>query len=91
MAKRYKRPQWFKLQIAIRPLIDAVDSEAVGDALKLALEYFETGSLPEYEEPLTMAVFNALKKSADEAIEDYEESVANGIAGAAARWGVSEE
>ena len=87
MPKKYKRPQWFKMQISNRALIDAVDDAAAGRGLKLALDYFETGSLPDDAEPLTLAVFNALRSSADEAIADYQYSVEAGAAGAAARWG----
>ena len=87
MARRYKRPQWFKMQISNKALIDAVDDAAAGRGLKLALAYFETGEVPEGVEPLMMAVFNALRVSADEAIEDYRCSVEAGAAGAAARWG----
>lgn len=87
MARRYKKPQWFKLQVSNRALIDAVDDAAAGRGVKLALAYFETGEVPEGVEPLTLAVFNALKVSADEAIADYQYSVEAGAAGAAARWG----
>lgn len=87
MARRYKRPQWFKLQISNRALIDAVDDAAAGRGLKLALAYFETGEFPDGAEPLTLAVFNALRPSADEAIADYQCSVEAGAAGAAQRWG----
>lgn len=87
MAKKHSGPQWFKLYSANRALIDAVDDVAAGRGLKLALAYFETGSLPDGAEPLTMAVFNALRTAADEAKADYNMYVEAGKAGADKRHG----
>ena len=91
MPKKYNRPQWFKMQISNRALIDAVDDAAAGRGLKLALAYFETGEIPNGVEPLTLAVFNALKAAADESIADYAASVEAGKQGAAIRYGGQHE
>lgn len=87
MAKKSKRPTWFKLYSSNRGLVEAVPVEAAGQGLRLALAYFETGELPTIDDPLTLAVFNTLRASADEAIADYAASVEAGKAGAAERWG----
>ena len=86
MAKKHKRPTWFKLYLSNRALIDAVDDAAAGRGLKMALRYFDVGKFQTDSNPLAMAVFNALRAAADEAEADYEASVEAGAAGAAVRW-----
>ena len=86
MAKKPKRPSWFKLWLNQKPLIDAVPDEVAGSALKAAYHYFDTGEVPELDS-LAGAVFAVLKSQIDEAISNYNVSVEAGTAGANKRWG----
>lgn len=85
MAKRQRKPSWFKLWLHDKPLIDAVSDEAVGKALKAAYQYFDAGISPELD-CLSAAVFAILKEQVDKANKDYILSVDSGIAGARKRW-----
>ena len=86
MAKKAKRPTWFKLWLSQKPLIDAVSDESVGKAFKAAYHYFDTGELSELDS-LSGALFAVLKSQIDEAISNYNVSVEAGISGASKRWG----
>lgn len=76
------RPLWFKMHLENSPMWHALSDEAVGRALKLALDYFETGELPEVDNPLVGIGFDTLKKSCDTAFKEYNESVEAGRLGA---------
>ena len=76
------RPLWFKVHLANSPMWHSLSDEAVGRALKLALDYFETGELPEVDNPLVDIAFETLKKSCDTAFREYNESVEAGRPGA---------
>ena len=78
MAKKAKRPTWFKLWLSQKPLIDAVSDESVGKAFKAAYHYFDTGELSELDS-LSGALFAVLKSQIDEAISNYNVSVEAGI------------
>ena len=86
MAKKLRKPSWFKLWLHGKPLIDAVPDEVAGKALKAAYQYFDTGTFPELD-CLTTVVFAMLKEQVDEANKDYILSVDSGKAGARKRWG----
>jgi uncharacterized phage protein (TIGR02220 family) len=86
MAKKPKRPSWFKLWLNQKPLIDAVPDDVAGRALKAAYHYFDTREVPELDS-LAGAVFAVLKSQIDEAISNYNVSVEAGTAGANKRWG----
>ena len=64
----------------------AVPDDAAGKALKAAFQYFDDGKEPELD-PLSMAVYAAIKPYIDEAFGDYERSSRAGKAGNAKRWG----
>ena len=81
-----KRPAWFKMFLHQGPLIMAVPDESAGKALKAAFHYFDDGKEPELD-PLSMAVYAAIKPYIDEAFGDYERSSKAGKAGNAKRWG----
>ena len=81
-----KRPAWFKMFLHQGPLIMAVPDDAAGKALKAAFQYFDDGKEPELD-PLSMAVYAAIKPYIDEAFGDYERSSRAGKAGNAKRWG----
>ena len=86
IAKKSKRPSWFKLWLNQKPLIDAVPDDVAGKALKAAYQYFDTGEILELDS-LCGAVFAVLKSQIDEAISNYNVSVEAGISGANKRWG----
>lgn len=80
-----KRATWFKLFLSLKPLVDSVPDEVAGKALKACFSYFENGQHEELE-PLTFAVFSAIRPYIDESIADYQHSVEKGREGAKARW-----
>lgn len=80
MAKKSKRPSWFKLWLHHKPLIDAVPDDVAGRAVKAALNYFATGEVTQLGQ-LEMAVFSAIKSDVDEAYSDYKRDVENGKKG----------
>ena len=83
MAKREKRPFWFKLFLSIRPMLDAIPDESAGEAMKTALAYFEDRGCEIADlDPLATALFAALKTSIDESYADFERSVESGKKGA---------
>lgn len=61
-----KRPSWFKMFLHQGPIINAVPDEVAGKALKAAFRYFNNGQEPELD-PLSMAVYAAIKPYIDEA------------------------
>lgn len=71
MTKRENRPAWFKMFRNQKALIDSVPDAEVGQALKAAFEYFETGEFLEMS-PLVFAVFSSVKPYIDESFEDFE-------------------
>lgn len=81
MAKRAGRPSWFKMFLSQKSLIDAVPDETAGKALKAALQYFDTGEYAGGLDPLSMAVFSALKPYIDEAFDDFQRDYENGKKG----------
>lgn len=82
MAIKEERPVWFKFFINQKALIDAVPDEAAGKALKVALNYFDSGECPSSEiDPLVYAVFSSLKPYIDAAYSDFYKRVENGKKG----------
>lgn len=86
MAKKENRPSWFKMFRNQKALIDSVPDETAGKALKAIFQYFEYGEVVDMT-PLEFAVFSSVKPYVDESINDFEEAVKAGKAGAAKRWG----
>jgi len=80
MAKREKRPSWFRIFLHQRPLIEAVPDHVVGKALKAALLYFDTGEERELDE-LSLAVYSTFKPYVEESFRDYERDLENGKRG----------
>ena len=80
MAKKSKKPSWFKLWLHHRPLIDAVPDEVAGRALKAALHYFATGEVMHLGQ-LETVVFASIKSDIDDANADYQRDVENGKKG----------
>lgn len=82
MAKKSGRPFWFKIDMSIKPLLDAVPDENAGRAIKAALEYFETRqSVFPNDDPLTLAPLIAMKTAVDDAYSEYEQRIENGKKG----------
>ena len=52
--KRSERPSWFKLFGHHESLMQIMPSGAVGDGVKAAMAYFNSGALPELEAPLPL-------------------------------------
>lgn len=80
MARKAKRPSWFKLWLHHKSLIEAVPDEVAGKAIKAALNYFATGEVIELGQ-LETVVFAAIKSDVDEAHTDYLRDVENGKKG----------
>lgn len=82
MAKKTGRPFWFKIDMSVKPLFDAIPDENAGRAIKAALEYFETRELDLLSlEPLTLAAFMAVKGFVDDSYSEYEQRIENGKKG----------
>ena len=45
MGKKNKGATWFKINKANKELFKAVDSKLLGDLFKMALDYFEVGTV----------------------------------------------
>ena len=86
MAKKLKRPAWFKMFLHQKALIDSVSDEVAGRALKAVFQYFETGEIRDGLDQLTFAVFASIKPDIDESFDDYRKSVEYGMQGADARY-----
>lgn len=80
IAKKAKRPSWFKLWLHHRPLIDAVPDDVAGRAVKAALNYFATGEVVQLGQ-LESVVFASIKSDIDDAHADYLRDVENGKKG----------
>ena len=80
MAKKSKRPSWFKLWLHHRPLIDAVPDDVAGRVVKAALNYFATGDVVQLGQ-LETVVFASIKSDIDDAHADYLRDVENGKKG----------
>ena len=63
--KRSERPSWFKLFGHHESLMQIMPSGAVGDGVKAAMAYFNSGALPELEDPFAIALFAALRVTVD--------------------------
>lgn len=73
MADKKPTPDWFKTKREWRTLLKMMDRLAMGTALDLAIDYMDTLEVPEevaHLEPLTLAAFNFMKKSIDDAAEE---------------------
>lgn len=90
MVKKPKRAAWFKLWLHHRPLIDAVPDEAVGRAVKAALNYFATGETVPLGQ-LETVVFASIKSDIDDANHDYLRDVENGKKGGRPRLSTEEK
>ena len=73
-----KRASWFKVHLAQRGVIKSISSEAVGDALKAALDNFADGEEPQNLSPLACIVYNVFLESIAEARADYAAAVEGG-------------
>lgn len=63
-----------------KALVDSVPDDVAGKALKACFAYFDNKEISELD-PLTFAVFMAIKPYIDESYEDYERSVTSGRTG----------
>lgn len=88
MAKKSKRPSWFKLWLHHKSLFDALPDAVAGRAIKAALHYFATGETLQLGQ-LEMVAFSAIKADVDDAHADYQRDVENGKRGGRPR--LSEE
>lgn len=80
MAKKSKRPSWFKLWLHHKSMLDALPDDVVGKGIKAALNYFATGEVGQLGQ-LEMVVFASIKADIDEANADYLRDVENGKKG----------
>jgi len=91
MAKRkLGHPSWFKLFYGQRTVFEAVDDAAVGQAIKAALVYLETGVKPQLG-GLAGVVFASLCRDVDDAWGDYRLKSKAGSKGNSRRWGTVSE
>ena len=85
--KRTSRPFWFRMNLNLKPMVDAVPEASAGTALKAAFAYADSGQLPEGLEPLANALFLAMKPSIEDSVHSYRMAVEKGQQGAQKRWG----
>ena len=85
MAKTAGRPAWFKMFLHQKALVDSVPDETAGKALKAVFLYFDTGEVTDLD-PLTFAVFAAIKPYVDESFDDFERTSAKNKANVMERW-----
>ena len=83
MAKE-KRPNWFKLFLAQKGIIDAFPDADVGCAIKALMMYFSDEEDPDLEGNARF-LFSALRPNVDQARNDYNMSVESGKKGAEIR------
>ena len=83
--KKVGRASWFKIFLHQKALIDSVSNENVGIALKAALQYFETGEIPQID-PLSFAIFSTFKQNIDESNDDFKKFSEAGQRGNKKRW-----
>lgn len=78
---------WFKLYANQHgAVLNAVSDADAGHAVKAALRYLETGTLPTGLQGPVAVVFAALRPSVDEAALDYRRKSEGGKAGNRKRW-----
>ena len=83
-------PDWFKTKKEWNTLIKMLDRYAKGTAFELAMDYMETMEVPaevQLLDPLTLAAFNFMKKSIDDASAECVNISEICRAAALARWG----
>lgn len=85
-----KRATWFKIYLSQRGVIKSISSDAVGDALKAALDFFFDGTEPQDLNPLARIVFNVFSESIAEAVADYNAAVEGGRKSAQKRAGMKD-
>ncbi len=85
MAKR-KRASWWKMFSHQRAALEALSDSEVGEGLKVAFRYFDGEEIGDGLSRGAFVAFSVVKPYIDESIAEYEESVANGKAGADTRW-----
>lgn len=86
MGKKNKRPTWFKMDRANRELIKATDSKLLGELMKLAMDYFESGekldiSNMNLPDEAAKYPFIPFKQAVDEAWDEYRKAVEYGRQG----------
>lgn len=85
--KKIGHASWFKLYADQHGAIfEAVTDDCAGKAVKAALRYLKTGTLPDDLQGAELVVFASLKQSADDAIADYNRKSAGGKVGNKKRW-----
>ena len=85
MSKKTSRPSWFKMFLHQKALIDSVPDETAGKAIKSVFQYFDTGEAPALD-PLTFAVFAAIKPYIDESFDDFKRTQEKNRANVQKRW-----
>lgn len=84
--KKLGHPCWFKLWHRQRTVFEAADDAAVGQAVKAALLYLETGEKPKLDGSARL-VFAGLCQDVDDARNDYRLKSKAGSEGNSRRWG----
>ena len=85
MAKASGRPSWFKVFLHQKAAIDEMPDEIVGRAFKAALQYFETGDIPDIE-LAARGVFAPMRESVNEAFADFERTSNKNRENVQKRW-----
>lgn len=84
--KKAGHATWFKIFSKDLNLLENAAPESVGKAVVAALQYLESGMLPENMDVEMRLVFAQLKSSVDESVEAYRTSSAAGRLGNEKRW-----
>lgn len=86
MSIEEKRPEWFEFPLSAKLTLDQLSDEELGKAVKAAMAYFDTKTVPELDGVVGIA-FNVLKYYIDRAFIKYAKNQANGKYGADVRYG----
>jgi len=75
-----QRPTWFRVFLHQKPIFDSVPGEVLGNALKAAMTFFDTGELLPLP-PMEQVIFSAFRQSVEESYRDFAIQVENGKKG----------
>lgn len=85
-----KKLPWFRIYTNNTAALKTIDSAKLGDALKAAMDYFDSngqqaGIEAGISDPITLLAFRLLKQGADDSIQEHRARIEDGKKGAAAK------
>ena len=76
-----RHPNWFKMKLERRRLIEEIPAESAVNVLLACWDYLETMEVPEDLSPMEKIAFSAFFPDMEEAWARYEQRVKNGATG----------